>query len=171
MSRTLSNAAIAALFSQESSNTLVTLLTFTGTGIATPIRLADNFDQRLADTVNDEEIIYGIQSRSNNYLFLPFQIVLPNEQSQSIPRAQLRINDVTSYLTPTIRSIQSPPSLLIELVLKTTPNTVEASFDGLQLGNINYDANSITAELSLPSLAVEPFPAGTFTPSSFPGMF
>ena len=171
MSRTLSVAARAALFAQESDNTLVTLLTFTGTGISPAIRLCDNFTQRISDGINDEEIMYGLVSRSNNYIFLPFQITLPTEEAQSIPRAQLRIDDVTRYLTPTIRSITSPPNLLIELVLKTTPNVVEASFSGLQLASIGYDANSMTADLSLPSLILEPFPGGTFTPSYFPGMF
>ncbi len=171
MSRTLSTAARAALFAQESDNTLVTLLTFTGTGISPPIRLCDNFDHRISAGINDEEIVYGITSRSNNYIYLPFQITLPSEEAQSVPRAQLRIDDVTRYLIPTIRSISSPPSLLIELVLKTTPDVVEASFSGLQLGSIGYDANTVTADLSLPSLTLEPFPAGTFTPSYFPGMF
>lgn len=171
MSRTLSSAAIAALFAQESSDTLITLLTFTGTGIATPIRIADNFTGRISAGINDEEIIYGVTSRGNNYIFLPFSITLPTEEAQSVPRAQISISDVTRYFTPTLRSITSPPNLEIELVLKTTPDTVEASFDGLQMGVISYNANNITAELSLPSLTVEPFPSGTFTPTYFPGLF
>ena len=156
------------MFARDSGDTLVALLTITGTGIASPIRLADNFTGRVS---TGDDITYGLTSRSNTYLFLPFELSLPSEQSDQAPRAQLTLYDVTRYLTPSIRSISSAPSVLLELVLLSTPNTVEASFPGLLMSSIQYSADVITAELSVKALSVEPFPAHTFTPAYFPGLF
>jgi hypothetical protein len=157
------------MFSQDSDDTLVTLITFTEAGISTPVRLADNFTGRLSETA--DEVVYGVTSRGNNYLFLPFSITLPTEEVAAAPRCTITINDVTRYLTPIIRSISGAPDVLIELVLKSTPDVVEASFPGFQMGAISYNANTISGELQIKSLAAEPFPANTFTPSYFPGLF
>lgn len=165
----LSANAIAAMFAQETSNTLVTLLTITGTGIATPIRLADNYTGRLSET--DDDVTYGLTSNGNQFIFMPFQITLPTEEYAAAPRCQLIISDVTRYLIPTIRTISSPPNVQIDLVLKTAPNTVEISFGGFILSNITYNADTITCDLTVASLAIEPFPSHNFTPSYFPGMF
>lgn len=170
----LSSNAIATLFAQESSNTLITLLTITGTGIATPVRLADNYLTRLSET--SEEVIYGVQSNlggatTYDFVFLPFGISLPTEEYSAAPRCTITLNDVTRYLLPTIRSISTAPSVQIDLVLASSPNVVEISFGSFLLGNINYNADTITADLTVESLSVEPFPQHTFNPSYFPGLF
>lgn len=166
---TLSPAALRAMFSQDSDDDLVALLTFTGTGIASPIRIADNYTGRLSST--DTDVVYGITSRSNDYLFIPFTLTLPSDEVQSVPRCEIRINDATQILLPSIREISSAPDVLIELVLKSTPDTVEASFPGFRMSAVSYNADTITGTLTVPQLATEPFPAHTFTPSYFPGLF
>lgn len=165
----LSSAAKAALFAQEADNTFITLVTFTGTGISPPVRIADNYTQRISET--DTEVTYGVISRSNNYLFLPFNLTLPIEDSDQIPQCQIRINDVTRFLIPTIRNLTTTMTATIELVLKTSPNTVEVSFPNFLVGGIQYNADAIIATLTVASLVNEPFPAHTFTPSYFPGLF
>lgn len=167
----LSATAIKAMLSPDADDSLAILLTFTGTGITTPIRIADSFTQRLTGLTTNDEVVHGIVSRSNNYIFIPFRLTLPDEQVASAPRCQLSVMDVTRYLTPILRSITSPPSVLIELVMTASPNTVEVAFSGFQMGAVNYNKDQITAELVVQSLATEPFPAHTFTPSYFPGLF
>lgn len=166
---TLSPAALRALFAPESDDTLITLVTISGTGIATPLRLADNYTQRLSET--DDEITYGVPSRGNEFVFLPLRITLPDEQQMAAPRCSITIHDVTRHLTPVIRQISTAPSVLLELVLASSPDTVEASFPGFLMGSIQYNANTVTAELTVESLTLEPFPAHTFTPMYFPGLF
>jgi hypothetical protein len=165
---TMSPAAVKALFSQESDATLITLLTITGAGITEPIRLADGYTQRVSET--DDEVVYGVPSRGNDFLFLPLQINLPSEDDAA-PRSTITIHDVTRHLTPIIRTISTCPDVLIELVLSTTPNVVEASFPGFTMSGITYNANTIAAELNVDGLALEPFPAYCFTPAYFPGLF
>lgn len=165
----LSPAALRAMFSPDSDDTLIILLTITGAGIETPIRLADNYTQRISETA--DEVMYGVKSRGLDFIFLPLQITLPTEEHAAAPRCNITINDVTRQLTPVIRSISSAPSVKLELVLSKTPDVVEASFPGFLMGGISYNANTITAELTVESLAMEPFPAHTFTPAHFPGLF
>ena len=45
------------------------------------------------------------------------------------------------------------------------------SFPNFLVGGIQYNADSIIATLTVASLVNEPFPAHTFTPSYFPGLF
>jgi len=165
----LSPAALAAMFSPDADKTLVTLLTLTGAGIATPVRLADHYTQRIGET--DDEVLYGVASRGEDYIFLPFQITLPAEEQAAAPRCRIVLHDVTRSLIPQLRTITSAPSVLVELVLSSAPDTVEVSFGGFSLGGISYDAGTISAELAVESLAIEPFPAHTFTPGYFPGLF
>lgn len=168
---TLSGNAIANMLSPDAQDSLAVLLTFTGSGISTPVRICDSYTQRLTGLTTADEVVHGMVSRSNNFIYLPFQITMPDEQVASAPRCQITMFDVTRYLIPVLRTVTTPPNVLIELVMRGTPNTVEIAFDGFQMGAINYNRDQITAELVVQSLAAEPFPAHTFTPSYFPGLF
>jgi hypothetical protein len=169
----LSANAIAKLFSPESDDVFITLLTISGSGFTT-IRIADNYTTRLSET--SEDIVYGVQSNlggatTYNFVYLPFSLSLPTEEFSSAPRCNLTVQDVTRYLIPTIRSISSAPSVQIDIVLASDPDVVEVTFGSFLIGNINYNANTVSAELVVESLAVEPFPQHTFNPSYFPGLF
>lgn len=169
MSRSFNPAALRALFSQDADESLICLLTITGPDLDAPIRLSDNYLQRLSETA--EDVLYGVVSRGEEYTFLPLQITLPGEDDASAPRFGITIHDVTRILLPTLRGIQSALSVTLELVLSSSPDTVEASFPGFLMSSISYDANTISAELTVESLAIEPFPSHTFTPAHFPGLF
>lgn len=165
----LSPAAIRAMYSPDADDTLIVLLTLTDGGLSAPLRMADGYTQRLSETADD--VTYGVVSRANNYQFVPFSISLPTEEQDAAPRAQVSISDLTQEIMPEIRTLTGPPTVLIELVLSATPDTVEASFPGLLLGGVSYNAEAITGELAVESYGVEPYPAHTFTPSVVPGMF
>lgn len=164
---TLSPAAIKAFFSPDSDQQVICLLTFVSG--ATTIRIADGYTQRLSET--DDEVLYGVVSRGNNYTFLPFNLSLPGEDAEQAPACQITMHDVTRQILPTIRGLTSPPSVTLELVLASTPNTVEVSFPGFQMTNVSYNADQITGHLNVDMFALEPFPAHSFTPSHFPGIF
>lgn len=174
---TMSQAAIAALFKPDSSQTLITLLTIydPANEANVIVRLADNYTQRLSDLATDTEISYGVRRSESgvsvDYLFIPMQITLPSEEQNTAPRCSIVLNDVTRYVTPIIRTITAPPKVKLELVLNTSVSTTELSFDKLYISNFSYDANQVTAELSMIDYAVEPFPAYNFTPKQFPGLF
>lgn len=163
-------AAIRAMFSPESSSDLIVLVTVYDPP-TTPIRLCDGYTQRLSDGASESDITYGVVSRGNSYIFLPLEITLPQEDEAQAPRCNIVIRDVTRYLTPTIRNLTQNPKVKLEIVLSSSPDTVEVSFDGFYITNFTYNRDQVTAELQMINYEREPFPAHSFSPKYFPGLF
>jgi hypothetical protein len=185
----LSSAAIKAMFSSETEETLIMLLTIYDPADNTPaIRVCDNFNKRLTRApyaTTDTDIYYGITSNSNDFVFLPMQITLPTDQEAGSDRCSITLNYVTEEAISLIRThITGPTKILIQLVLTKTPitgdgqtnqepdlDTIEASFPNFYITSITYNAESITFELNMISYNREPFPSYNFVPSYFPGLF
>lgn len=167
----MSPAALKAVFSPDSSDSLITLLTFYNpiNGLEL-FNICDGYTGRIVDTP-EEEILYGVVSRGKTFYFLPIEIGLPSEEEAQAPKASIVLHDVTRYFTPGIRSISDPPRVKIELVLSSSPNTVEISFDYFYVTSITYNRDSINCELTMVNLDREPFPMHSFTPQHFPGLF
>lgn len=171
---TLSAAAIKAMFSSETDEALIMLLTIYSPEDDTTVitRLSDGFTGRLLNKTTDDEVIYGVVSRGNDYVFLPMQINLPGEQETGASNCSISFNYVTPEAIDIIRTqLTAPAKVSIELVLSGTPSTVEASFPDFYITNASYNAESITLDLTMINLAREPFPCYNFIPSYFPGLF
>jgi hypothetical protein len=193
----LSAAAIKALYSADSDDTLITLITIYDPDDETEpvVRLADNYTTHFTSPVvignqdinklvsgssmstsslqtDSEEIIYGvIGPSSEKFIFIPIGITLPDETAGQSPRCVLTLYDVAGYLTPLIREINGPPLIKLQLVLASNPTIVEITFTDFFLTNITYTRDSIQAELNMINLDREPFPQHKFTPAYFPGLF
>lgn len=168
---TMSPDAIRAIFSPEADSDLLFLLTIYDPSNPSTVvaRLADGFTKRISETA--DEVVYGVTSRSQDFIFLPMEISLPTEEEAQAPRCSIVLRDVTRYVIPIVRTIVGPPTVKMELVLSKTPDTVEASFTGFYISNFSYNADSVTADLSMIDYEREPFPMHAFTPAYFPGMF
>ena len=168
---TMSPEAIRAIFSPEADSDLLFLLTVydpaDGTTVVT--RLADGFTKRISET--DNEVVYGVTSRGQDFIFLPMEISLPTEEEAQAPRCSIILRDVTKYVIPIVRTIVGPPKVKMELVLSKTPDIVEATFNGFYISSFTYNADSVTGDLSMIDYEREPFPMHSFTPAYFPGMF
>ena len=175
----LSAAAIKAMFSSETDEQLIMLLTIYDptlvagtTSTMPPIRLADGYIGRLASVTTDDEVYYGVTSRSNDYVFLPMQMSLPSELDTGVGQCSLTLNYITSEAVTLIREhLIGPCKVLLELVLSNSPNTVEVSYPGFYITSVTYNTDSINLSLNMVSLNTEPFPSFNFTPSYFPGLF
>lgn len=178
----MSPAALRAVFLPESEDDLVLLLTIYNPQNHSEVlyRICDNFVPdplnpgkalRLPSTT-DDEVVYGVVSRGDEFIFLPVEITLPNEDESQSPRCSLTINDVTQELIPFIRNqLTGPAPIKLELVLTATPNTVEASFSGLMITSVSYNASTVNAELTAVDYDREPFPKHSLSPLYFPGLF
>lgn len=169
----MSPQAIKAVFAPESDEYLICLVTLSNyDDTGNVIRLADGYTGRLSSLTTDDEVIYGVTSRSNEYIFLPINITLPSEEEAGVSRCTITLNDVTRYVMPMIQAqIKRPPELLLELVLSSSPSTVEASFPGFYVTNITYTAETVQLDVSMINYQNEPFPCFSFTPKYFPGLF
>lgn len=166
----MSPEAIKQMFSPDSDADLITLLTFyEDDGTTVLARLANSYTKRISET--DDEVIYGVTSRGDDYTFLPFEITLPSEEEANAPRCSVVMHDVTRHLIPIIRTITKPVEVKIELVLNKSPDTVEILLEDFEIRNFVYTAEQVTAELTMVSLDREPFPMYSYTPQFNPGLF
>jgi Domain of unknown function (DUF1833) len=166
MSRSLSLRALAALYAQETGEVVVYLATISHPALANPIRVSSDYLPGGAPTV----------SRGNSFAFYPFDAAFPTDRSDQPPKAKIIFDNIDRAVTAAIRSIpaaqlpNTPPSLLLEIVLASTPDVVEVSFD-FQMLTVEYDALTITAELGFELYLQESFPGDLFTPGNTPGVF
>lgn len=157
MSRSVSSSTLAAIHAAESGEAFIILLTFTHESLAAPIRVS-------GDAVDT-------QSRGEVFIAYPFSLVLPDDAEGRAPRAKLVIDNVGRQVMEAVRGLETAPALLMEIVRAADPDTVEATFSDFKLQNVVYDSQAIEAELSIEDFTAEPYPAATFCPSLFPGIF
>lgn len=156
-----------ALFAQESGEVIIFLLTITHPSLGVPILLSTDPTARLTT----DPLVYGTVSRSLTFLYAGIDISLPDEQDRTAPASKLIVSNITRDLIPLARSVSTPPSVKIEAVLASAPDTVEMSWPALSMTNLNYDVSALTFDLTMDALATESFPAGNFDPASFPALF
>lgn len=156
-----------ALFSQESGEVPIFLLTITHPSLVSPIYLSTDPTSRFQDSPP----AYRTVSRAIPFLYAGIEITIPDEQDKTPPASKLTIANVTRDIIPLARSVSTPPSVKIEAVLASALDAVEMTWPALDMSNLTYDANQLVFDLTMDALASEPFPAGTFSPAYFSGLF
>ena len=169
MSRVLSAAAVKSMFAEESEDYPILLLTISGGGMTSDINISSDPTERLLET--DADILYGTTSNGVDYYFLPFQLKLPDESDESSQQMSITIDNVSRELVPAIRSADSSLMVSVAIVMSCSVNVVEATFPDFIITSIDYDEMTITGNMTLDLFDREPFPAGSFTPSAFYGLF
>lgn len=150
-------AAIAELYKPESSDPFLALLTIDHADLTVPIRVV----------CNNEDVA----SRGEEFIAFPFGFTLPDDKEDAPPGASLTISNVSREIGQAIRSIVGPPTVLIEVVRASDPDTVELVSPVFLLRSVRYDAQQVTGVLMVEDLTREPFPALKFTPGPFPAVF
>ena len=145
------------MFASSTGEGLLVLLTIDHTDLSVPIRVVNN-------NVN-------VTSRGDEFIAYPFDLELPAAAPETAPRARLTIDNVTREIGEAVRSISSSPTVLIEVVRTDDFDTLELAFPLLKLRNVRFDASQVTGDILSEDLQLEPYPAHTFAPSSFPGLF
>lgn len=167
MSRTLSLTTRRAMNAQETGEIVIFLMTVTHPDLDGPIRLSSDPTTRLSDS----PLTYGTASRGQSFLFVPFGLILPDEKEAATPQAKVMLDNVDREMVNILRSTSTPAQVKIELVLASEPDVVEVEEPMFDLVSADYDAQTVTLTLVMNGLATEPFPSGSFNPSSFPGLF
>lgn len=156
-----------ALFSQESGEVPIFLLTITHPDLDVPIYLSTDPTERFSET----PLMYRTQSRGIDFLYAGIDVTIPDEQDKSPPTSKLTIANVTRDIIPLARSINSPASVKIEAVLASALDDVEMTWPALDMSNLQYDANQLAFDLTMDALLTEPYPGGSFNAAYFPGLF
>jgi hypothetical protein len=155
--RSLSSAAVRALTAQETGEAFLMLVTITHDDLAAPLYFANN-------TVD-------VTSRGHQFLGWPFEVALPDEREDALPTVQLRIDNVDRRIMEGIRGLLTAPTVLLEIVLASAPDIIEAGPFNFTLRGVEYDALVITGTLAPEDVLNEPAMQYSFTPDLFPGLF
>ncbi len=157
MSNSLSPQLIAQLMAQESSDPYLILITLTHPSFAEPIRLVNN----------SEDII----SRGDTFLAFPVSIRLPADDGESQRQVAIEFDNVSRFLTDSIRSVVTPIDVKLEMILASIPDTVQMSLEELKVQNLTYNSNRISARLILDNFLNVELTSERYTPNNFPGLF
>lgn len=157
MSRELSPTAIAALFSQQTSEVFLLTLTVSHDDLPATVRLVNN-------TVD-------VTSGGELYLAFPFDLVLPNEDNERISRSTLRIANVDRSIIGELRALNSPASAVIRVILASEPDTIVAGPFDFLIRQVAYERLHITCDLAYEDILNNPLPKDTFNPSEWRGLF
>ena len=155
--RTFTAAFKRAMFAPQTGDAVLHLLTITHPSVGVPLRFVNN--------------MVDIVSRGSTYLATAFQLTLPDEREDQIPRVGLSIDNVHQTLVATVRTITTPPLVVLEVVLGSAPDTVETGPFNFTLRNVDYVAASLAGELAFEDFINETYPSASFSPGAFPGLF
>lgn len=157
-----------AAFSQETDVAVIVLLTLSTEDLPDDIRVCNVPVQKFPELgVN----VYGLVSNNKQYLFLPFDIELPQDDKTGAVSAKLTIDNVNRQIVQYARETKKPINVTVQVVLSNNLDYVEFESTDFKLTNVNYNGFSVSGDLSIDYLGLEPFPCGRFTPSGFPGLF
>ena len=157
MSRSLSTTAKQAIFAQETSEVFLMLLTINHSDLGSPIYVVSNTEDVL--------------SNGNTFLGYPFYFELPGEDAESLSQVNLTITNVDKLLVAGVRSIATPLDVKLQVVLASDPTVIEAGDFDMKMRDVRYDAFTLTGRCNFNDLLNEPYPAGTYTPADYPGLF
>jgi hypothetical protein len=160
-----------AAYAQETGVFPIALITLEHDDLAEPIRISTDPTQRITELTTDSDIVYGTVSDGETYVFLPIKIRLPDDTDEGPGQMTMEIDNIRQALTESIRSVSTPVSCQVDIVMSNDLDTVEMSWPEFMLFNIRYDAVTVTGTLQIETLTSEPFPAGSFTPGYFPALF
>jgi hypothetical protein len=141
------------------------LLTIEHNTLNEPIRVASDAKEDLSSGVR------GVKSNGNEFVHLPFDLVLPDQDEGQLPRAKLRIDNVNREIVKAIRQTDTPAEITIQIVLSSDTDLVEVEITKFELTDIVADALTVEGELTTKQFDREPYPAARFTPSGFPALF
>lgn len=159
MSRSLSAAARAALYAQETAGLFPVLLEISHPDLAETIRVVDN----------SVDLVY----LGNTYKAYPFRFDPPDETADNKAGAKLTIDNIDRSIVLAVRSISSRAK--VKAVATFYNDQGVTVFDPLaswefELANVTYDAFSVSGDLIYEDRLGIRIPALEFTPQDFPGV-
>ena len=152
----VTSALRQSAFAAETDEVWLVLLTLSHPDLTDDIRVVNN--------------PVDITSRSKTYVGFAFDLTLPVDSDEQAPVARLTIDNVSRHIAEAIRSISSAPAVTMDIIRAAAPDTVELTFSGFRLREVQWDALTVSGALVLDDITIEPYPAGVFSPASFPGL-
>lgn len=155
MPRILTPTAAQAILARETAEVFLVCLT---------IEAGDTYR-----IVNNTESVVRLVGTHHPY---PFEAVLPEDTDAVSAQVQIRIDNVDRQVARLIREFEGVPQVRIEVVLASSPDTVEVGPFDFSVLAADHDAMVITLNLGHEEdFLNQAVPAQTYTPTNSPGMF
>lgn len=166
----LTDATKESLLASESGECVIFLTTISHPDLTEPARICTAALERVEET--DEDVIYGLYSRGEKYIYIPsVQITPPQDDDESPPAIGLSVGRMDE-IVETLRTIgEDPPTVDVEMVLSTSPDLVDAAWPQFDLQEVEIGQEDITGTLGLDMLENEPGVPVSYTPATHPGLF
>lgn len=116
---------------------------------------------------NTEKVI----SRGQEFIPYPFDIVLPQDDGETLPRVTIRIDNLSGEILTAIRKQEQAPAVKLEVVTSAYPDIVEKSLDFLSLRSVSYDSLVVEGSLEVTNILNMKFPKSRYLAVEFPALF
>jgi hypothetical protein len=157
MSRTISPSALQAMLARETAEVFLVTMRIIHSSFTT-IRIVNNTEQITKDD--------GV------YVPFPFSLQLPSDTDDQVPQITVVFDNIDGSITEAIRTLIGRPRVEFEVILASSPNTVEAGPYNFTIMSAQYDAKTITCSLGFEEdILNQSVPTGTYNPSNSPGLF
>lgn len=157
MPRDLSQNLRVAANAQETGEAVFYLLTFRHPSFVADITVCNNAEDLVSNGIT--------------YQRFPFEVSLPNDDDSAPPQVKLTVDNVDRRIVQALRSVNTPITVLLQLVSASTPDVVEGGPAEFKLRAPTFDASVVEGTLMFEDILNEPFPASIFSPRYYPGLF
>lgn len=157
MTSQVSINAMRAMFAQETGEVFLVCLTITHPDITT-LRLVNN--------------AAAVARSAGTYQPYPMQLMLPAQRDDQLPQVDIVIDNVDREVLRQIRTLSGVPKVTMEVILASSPDTVEAGPFDFVLKHAGYDVLAITGTLGYEDdILNQQVPSMQYTPSNSHGLF
>lgn len=157
MANSLSPELLAQLFSQESNDPFLMLVTLSHDSFAQDIRLVNNTQ--------------NITSGGNVFQAFPMSIRLPVDDGETARSFTIEFDNVSLFLIEEIRQVTTQISVSIEMILASLPDDVQMAQADLVIQNISYNKQRVVAQIVLDNFLSTEVTSERYGPLNFPGLF
>lgn len=157
MPRPLSAPALNAIFARSTSEIFLTLLAISlGEGLPT-LRL-----------VNDLE---NVTSNGDQYTAFGFTMKMPHQTGERMSKVKISIDNTTGQFTEAFRTVTHSLDVVMSIILRSSPDTIEAGPFAFKLRNLDRDQSFITGECVHEPIHEDGWPQMVMGLPDWPGLF
>ena len=160
-------STLRSMYALSAEEYPIVLIDIERVGMEDIIRLSSDPTVR----ITEDPIAYGTISNGETYAFFPFDITLPADEGDTVPKMRLVVPNVSAEIGWWLRSSLQVPMVTVTLISNIDLDTPIAIFPDFELRSFSAGTMSVEGQMILSGLDREPFPAGAFSPSFFPGLF
>lgn len=158
MSRIVSPTALQAMLARETTEVFLVCMRIMHSTFPATIRIVNN----------TEDVV----RLDGTYQPFPFTLVLPSDTEDEVPSVTVQFDNIDGMITDAIRNISGRPSVSFDVVLASSPDTVEAGPYNFVVVNSQYNAKTISCTLGFEEdILNQAVPKGVYNPANSPGLY